>query len=35
MENELKVGDKITVDVNTVENKCTLTSRVQLLTERK
>lgn len=32
---ELKVGDKITVDVNTVENKCTLTSRVQLLTERK
>lgn len=32
---ELKVGDKITVDVNTVENKYALTSRVQLLTKRK
>lgn len=29
------VGDKITVDVNSVENKHALTSRVQLLTQRK
>ncbi|WP_148556604.1 hypothetical protein TPDSL_25610 [Terrisporobacter petrolearius] len=32
---KLKVGDKITVDVKNVENKCALTSRVQLLTQRK
>ncbi|KAF5060383.1 hypothetical protein DSECCO2_326220 [anaerobic digester metagenome] len=29
------VGDKITVDINTVENKFSLTSRVQLITQRK
>ncbi len=29
------VGDKITVDIKSVENKYALTSRVQLLTQRK
>ena len=29
------VGDAITVDVNSVENKYALTSRVQLITQRK
>ncbi len=29
------VGDKITVDIQSVENKYALTSRVQLLTQRK
>ncbi len=29
------VGDEITVDVNSVENKYALTSRVQLVTQRK
>ena len=32
---ELKVGDKITVDIKSIENKYALTSRVQLLTQRK
>ncbi|GAA0720074.1 hypothetical protein GCM10008905_08890 [Clostridium malenominatum] len=32
---DLVVGDKITVDVKSVENKYALTSRVQLLTQRK
>lgn len=32
---DLKVGDEITVDVKKVENKYALTSRVQLLTQRK
>jgi len=32
---DFRVGDKITVDVNTVENKFRLTSRVQLITQRK
>jgi catabolite regulation protein CreA len=31
----LVVGDKITVDVKSVENKYALTSRVQLITQRK
>lgn len=32
---DLVVGDKITVDVKSVENKYALTSRVQLLTQRR
>lgn len=32
---DLVVGDKITVDVKSVENEYALTSRVQLLTQRK
>lgn len=32
--NDFEVGDKITVDIKTVENKYALTSRVQLLTQR-
>ncbi len=32
---DLAVGDKITVDVKSVENKYALTSRVQLLTQRR
>ena len=32
---DLMVGDEITVDIKTVENKYALTSRVQLLTQRK
>lgn len=33
--NDFEVGDKITVDIKTVENKYALTSRVQLLTQRR
>lgn len=33
--NDFIVGDEITVDINSVENKYALTSRVQLLTQRK
>jgi len=29
------VGDKITVDIKSVENTCCITSRVQLITQRK
>lgn len=32
---DLKIGDQITVDIKSVENKYALTSRVQLLTQRK
>lgn len=32
---DLEIGDKITVDIKSVENKYALTSRVQLLTQRK
>ena len=32
---DLVVGDEITVDVKSVENKYALTSRVQLLTQRR
>lgn len=32
---DFKVGDKITVDLKSIENKYALTSRVQLLTQRK
>ncbi len=32
---DLKVGDQITVDVKSVENKSALTSKIQLLTQRK
>ena len=32
---DLEVGDTITVDVKTVENKHALTSRVQLITQRR
>ncbi len=32
---DLAVGDRITVDVRTVENKYALTSRVQLITQRR
>ncbi|MEN1762287.1 hypothetical protein [Anoxynatronum sibiricum] len=32
---DLAVGDSITVDVKTVENKHALTSRVQLITQRR
>lgn len=32
---DFKVGDKITVDIKSVENKYALTSRVQLLTQIK
>lgn len=32
---DFEVGDEITVDIKTVENKYALTSRVQLLTQRK
>jgi uncharacterized lipoprotein YehR (DUF1307 family) len=32
---DLVVGDKITVDVKSVENNYSLTSRVQLITQRK
>lgn len=32
---DFQVGDKITVDIKGVENKYALTSRVQLLTQRK
>lgn len=32
---DLLVGDEITVDIKTVEHKYALTSRVQLLTQRK
>lgn len=31
---DFMVGDHITVDVQSVENSCTLTSRIQLLTQR-
>lgn len=32
---DLIVGDKITVDIKSVENKYALTSRIQLLTQRR
>ena len=32
---DFKVGDEITVDVESVENNYSLTSRVQLLTQRR
>ena len=32
---DFKVGDEITVDIKSVENKYALASRVQLLTQRK
>lgn len=31
---DFEVGDEITVDVRTVENRCAATSRVQLITQR-
>ncbi len=33
--NDFEVGDEITVDIKSVENKCALTSRVQLISQRK
>ncbi len=33
--NDFRVGDEITVDVNSVENGYSLTSRVQLITQKK